>query len=125
MNNTIIILLIKLKNASALNRNFIVTPQNTFVVSILKLMYKTGLIQGYTIADTKIKIFLRNIFNQSLTKNLKIISTPTMKTYVTYQELCKIKDNNNTVFFFSTNKGLLTLTECKKYRTGGTLLFLC
>lgn len=124
MNITLIKILIKIKNASFLNKHNVRIHKSTFGLCVIKSLYKVGLIQNYILKNKNIIIFLRSIYSITLTKNLKIISTPTFKAFLSYKSLCKFK-NTHSVLFFSTTRGLLTLLECKKYKTGGTLLFLC
>lgn len=126
MNTTSIKFLLKLKNASLIFQEKVEIEYNMFNLSILKVLYRTGCIQYYSINTTKtILIVLKKDFNKSLTQNLKIISTPTNKVVLDYKDISQLKRKNNTTMIFSTNNGLLTLTECKKQKLGGLLLFIC
>jgi small subunit ribosomal protein S8 len=126
MNIQIIRLLNNLKNSSLANKEFISMEYNTDCVGVLKILYREGFVLSYRInkSENKIFIFLRYSFNKPIFDNLKIISTPSKKTYLNYHEISKIPSRKN-VFFFSTNKGMLTDLECKRYKIGGTLFFIC
>jgi len=56
--------------------------------------------------------------------NLKIVSSSSYKKIVSLKNICKLVTKNK-YFLFSTNKGLLSMTECKRYHVGGVLLFSC
>jgi len=128
MNIYTIKFLIKLKNATFARKEKIVIPFNRLSLELVKCLYKEGFIQSFNITTStnqqKITVFLRFFYNKGLLKDLKIISTPSFTSYLTLQDIYKLT-NKKTVMFFSTNKGILTNLECKKYQLGGSLLFLC
>ena len=97
---------------------------NFVSIEILRAMYKNGLVQSFNVKDFFFIIKLRYVYLFSVLNNLKIISKPSIKKYLKYSDLVKLKDNKN-LYFFSTAKGILTLSECKKVGLGGTLLFIC
>lgn len=125
MNLTVIRNLIKLKNASLHNQDQINITFNKYTLELIKILYKNGFIKSYKIIkQLEISIILNQLYGISPTSTLKIISTPTKKLYVTYKNICKIK-NIKTLFCFSTTKGLMTIDSCKHHRIGGVLLFIC
>jgi ribosomal protein S8 len=126
MNSTIIKFLVSLKNASWTSANKLVLNYDNFSLTILQVLYSSGLIQSYTIlCKNKVTIFLRKSFNKTLTQNLKLVSTPTQKISLDYKKIALIRKNTNSILFFSTDRGLLTVSECKKQKVGGVLLFTC
>jgi|TARA_B110000879_G_C11153800_1_gene505890 small subunit ribosomal protein S8 len=130
MNINLIKLLSKLKNASLSKQECISTPYNKLYLKVVKLLYKEGFIQSFFVKktvsrlNTKFNIFitLRYVNNKSLFQNLNIISTPSRVNYLNIKDLSKIS-NKKIVLFLSTNRGLLTGLESKKYNIGGKLLF--
>ena len=125
MNLTVIRNLIKLKNASLQNQNQITITFNKYTLELIKILYKNGFIKSYTILkQLQISITLNQLYRTSPTSTLRIISTPTQKLYITYRDICKIK-NIKTLFCFSTTKGLMTIDDCKRHHIGGVLLFIC
>ena len=130
MNINLIKLLSKLKNASLSKHECISTPYNKLYLKVVKLLYKEGFIQSFFVKktvsrlNTKFNIFitLRYVNNKSLFQNLNIISTPSRVNYLNIKDLSKIS-NKKIVLFLSTNRGLLTGLESKKYNIGGKLLF--
>jgi ribosomal protein S8 len=126
MNSTIIKFLVSLKNDSWTSTDKLTLNYDCFSLSILKVLYTSGLIQGYTVlCKNKVVVFLRKSFNKTLTQNIKLVSTPTYKMSVDYKKIALIRKNTNSILFFSTDRGLLTSSECKKYKICGVLLFTC
>jgi len=126
MNSTTIKFLINIKNASLATNEKFISKYDVFSLSVLKSLYNSGLIQGYTIlSKNKVIIYLRKVFNKCLTRELKLVSTPTYKLSLDYKSICSIRKNTNSTMFFSTDRGLFTSTECKKHKIGEVLLFTC
>jgi len=97
-------------------------------LQIAKTLYKEGLIQSFKIeifSNIKfLQINLRYLYEKSVFDSLKFLSTPSRKIYLSIYNLSKIK-NNKKLMLFSTTKGILNLTDCKKKKIGGKLLFIC
>ena len=93
---------------------------------IIILLYKEGFIQSYKYnqSNNSFKIYFRYCLQQNLLNNLKVISVPSKKKYLTFEDICKISNPFDT-YFFSTDKGLKTNLECKKLYLGGKLYFSC
>jgi len=126
MNYTTIKFLINIKNASLGTNETLIVSYDSFSLSILKILYNSGLIQGYSALDSnKVIIYLRKVFNKTLTRELKLISTPKTKVSLDYKAIIKLKKSTNSLMFFSTDQGLFTINECKKNKIGGVLLFIC
>jgi ribosomal protein S8 len=105
---------------------------NSFSFILLKLLYKEGYIQSYQpfLKNTNctykksVLIFIRYNFNKSVFKKLKLISTNCNPKYVKFTTINRMFFKKDT-FIFLTSQGLLTGLECKTYKLGGTLLFIC
>jgi ribosomal protein S8 len=126
MNKNTIDILLKLKNASLIRKEFCFIENTKFNQKIISLLYKEGYIQSFNL-DTflnKIKITLRYSYNKDFFTNFKIISTSGTLKYFTFKELCKINVKRNNLFL-STNKGLLTGSSCKQNKIGGKICFIC
>ena len=132
MNTTLINLIIKLKNAALSQKEFVIVDYNIFIIELLKLLYKEGFIQSFSIKlnqkqyqkKYEIFIFLRYVYNRPTLTNIKIFSTPSYNHFLKLKSIAKLSTKKK-LFIFSTNKGLLSGLECKKYKLGGTLLFIC
>lgn len=126
MNSTQIKFLIQLKNAYSIKNQTVLVEKNQTIEKLIPLLYSEGLIQSYSFLkkENLIIIFLRYFVAIPAFKNLKIFSTPSKKVVLQYKDICKINDKQK-IFFVSTNKGILGLSECKKNHIGGLLLFAC
>lgn len=128
MNNQIIKFLSLLKNSSLSKKKLVTVNYNNLIIKCIEALYKEGLILSYFVQKekdnslTKIQIKLRNVDDIVLTSKIKIVSKPTNIKYLQYHQLCRITLKEKTGFF-STNKGILTLDECKKNRLGGVFSF--
>ena len=129
MNNNIIRFLIELKNASLSRKETITVEYSRLSNNLVKTLYREGFIQSFQILGEKentrkIVVTLRYYFNKPVFNNLKLFSKPSHLRYMKFSDICNISDKKY-VCFFSTNRGILTILECKKNKTGGKLLFVC
>ena len=129
MNNNIIRFLVELKNASLSRKETITVEYNQLSNNLVKALYREGFIQSFKILGekentTQIVVTLRYYFNKPVFNNLKLFSKPSHLIYMKFSDICNISDKKY-VCFFSTNKGILTILECKKNKIGGKLLFVC
>ncbi len=128
MNNQIIKFLSLLKNSALSKKKSVIVNYNNLIIKCVESLYKEGLILSYSILKgenqkaNKIEIKLRNVNDYILTSKIQIVSKPTNIKYLQYHQLCRITLKEKTGFF-STNKGILTLDECKKNRLGGVFSF--
>ncbi len=132
MNLNTVILLSQLKNASLNKKECITVEVNHFTISILESLYNEGLILSYLIVKKKnfnnntvnAILNIRYLYNQPVFENLKIMSSPSFTRIVSIKNICRLNPKKHT-FFFSTDKGILTLQQCKQQNVGGVLLFIC
>jgi small subunit ribosomal protein S8 len=128
MNNQIIKFLSLLKNSSLSKKMVVTVEYNSLIIKCVEILYNEGLLLSYSIqqpkdnGSVKIKIKLRNVDDVVLTSKIKIVSKPTNIKYLQYHQLCSVVLKEKTGFL-STNKGILTLDECKKQRLGGVFSF--
>lgn len=129
MKITLINLLLLVKNASDLKKEKVVCSYNRSFMVLLKCLYKEGFISYFKVVfnetnKMKIVIGLQHSHGKVLSiSTLKFLSVPSHLVYLTYKELCKVSDKKITLFL-STHLGILTQTQCKKHRVGGSPLFL-
>jgi len=122
-------LLVYLKNASKIKQTTTTVNFNKSNIFILTLLYKEGLIQSFSLQQDKKKLIkilvtLRYCEGKNVLTSLKLISKPSLSRYFTYSELCFIS-NKFTFGALSTDKYVLSLADCKKFRVGGQFLFVC
>ena len=124
MNVTISDFLSSLKNASLIQKKFLIVHFNKNFLPILKILYKEGFILTYSKINTNIIIKFRYYYGISYLKKIKIVSTASKPVYLNQLEIVKLMEKNK-LLVFSTSKGFLTSLECKKLKIGGKLVFLC
>ena len=110
-----------IKNAQLAKRDFIFQEKKHTCESFLKILWNEGFILGYKTDITnnrKLKIFLKYQRNKPAINSLKTISKPGRRIYYSIKQIWKI-DSNKSFIIFSTNKGLKTITDCKKLGIGG------
>ena len=122
---TLIKCLIKIKNASNLNKEVVYLNFNIKYLKILKILYREGFIQGFKLdlQNYQTIVYLRFFQNKRVIDRLKFLSIPSREHFISYKDLSMI-NNKKTFILLSTNKGLRSLYECKKQKLGGKLLFL-
>jgi ribosomal protein S8 len=120
----------KLKNASASKKlavNFVYTKK---INDIVKVLYELGLIQSYKLSRKftdqafslpNLTLFLKD---KPILRNLKIISKPSNIRNFSVVDILRFQTSLTTTMIFSTNKGVLSHSDCIKLRVGGTLLFI-
>nr|YP_010047258.1 ribosomal protein S8 [Eucampia zodiacus]QPJ79924.1 ribosomal protein S8 [Eucampia zodiacus] len=110
-----------IQNGQMANKVFILQRQTKICSSFLNILWNEGYILGYKIDSLdkkKFKIFLKYKNNKPVITALKSFSTPGNRIYLNTKQLWKISSIEG-LLIISTNKGLLTLSECKKKKVGG------
>lgn len=123
MNFAQINLLIHLKNAALVGKEFVIMHYNYSCLKLLSFLYQEGLIQSFSIKDNNFIINLRFFGGINRLTNLKLLYKKSYANSFTYKMICKIKNDRNSIIF-STDKGLLNLINCKVKRVGGKILFV-
>ena len=95
--------------------------------SLLKILWNEGYINGYQISksnNTKLQIFLKyNNKGDPVINSLKFLSKPSKRIYYSSKQLWKISSSKSFIII-STNKGLMTIEQCKKINEGGEPLII-
>jgi len=99
--------------------------RSKFIIKVLDLLLKEGFIFSYSILNDKnLVVYLKYFSNgSSIINDIKLISKPSIKHYVTVKDLWVLNRNYSRVFVISTTKGLLTSKEALNNNVGGKLLF--
>jgi small subunit ribosomal protein S8 len=110
-----------IKKGQLAKRNFIINKRKKICECFLQILWNEGFILGYKI-DThnteNIKIFLKYKNETPVITSIKIISKPSRRLHYSIKQIWKI-DSSKYFIIFSTNKGLKSITECKKLKIGG------
>lgn len=109
-----------IKNGLLAKRSYVHQQKKRLCESVLNILWNEGFIVGYKIEKKdSLKIFLKYVENgKPSINNIKVISKPGRRIHYSLKQIWKI-DSNKTLIIFSTNKGLKTISECKKLRLGG------
>jgi len=97
-------------------------------IKILKILYKEGYIRGYVsryntlTKKNESQILLKyNLRGEPIIKNLKKISTPGRRIYISIKTLWQPQSTTG-LYIISTTKGYLTDVEARRLNVGGELL---
>jgi small subunit ribosomal protein S8 len=107
-----------IQNGQLANKLFILQKKTKLCSLILNILWDEGYILGYKIENKHFKVFLRYKNNNPVISSLKSISKPGNRIYYTCKQIWKINSSKGLIIL-STNKGLLTLMDCKKKKVGG------
>ena len=116
-----------IKNGQMAKKNVIISPKKNSCESFLKILWDEGFISGYRVSfhnENSLEIFLKYTKNgKSTIKTLNFLSKSSQKVYYSSKQIWKL-DSSKMFIVFSTNHGLKSLSECKKYGIGGELLLI-
>ncbi len=125
MENSIIDLVIRIKNGYMARKPTIVSPYSKYKEAILKKLMKYKFIEGYVVEGDIKKSMTINLSyeegNPAIT-DVKIYSKPGMRLYISYKNLKPVLSGFG-YSILSTSSGIMTDREAKKTKIGGELLF--
>lgn len=109
-----------IKNGQLSRRRVLLQKRKKICEDFLKILWLEGFILGYSVDLNKnyLKILLKYKNNKPCINSLKFISTPGRRVYYSTTQIWKI-DSNKSFIIFSTNQGLKSIAECKKFKIGG------
>ena len=110
-----------IKNGQLSKRTIIIQKRKKICEAFLKILWNEKFISGYVIDKNnpkKLKIFLKYYNKRPVINSLKVISKPSRRISYSIKKIWKI-ESSKSLIIFSTNKGLKSLTECKKLNLGG------
>jgi len=125
MPNSIIDLIIRIKNGYLAKKDSIESPYSIFREQVLSKINALGFIKDYEIKGEKIKKIIVNlIYKEGVAglTDIKILSKPGRRWYVGAKDIKPVMSNFG-YSILSTSKGILSNIEAKKQKIGGELLF--
>lgn len=125
MGNSVIDLIIRIKNGYMSKKEKIFSPHSSIREEILKKMIKLKFIKDYKKEGEKVKKIIIDLRYEGVVPavtDVKIYSRPGRRHYVSYRDLKPVL-NGYGYSFLTTSKGILTDKEAKKEKLGGELLF--
>ena len=111
-----------LKNHSITKKPVLKQIKTNQILKIVKLLTNEGFIQGYELNDgnNTISILLKYNNGKSVINQIKIISKPSKRQYVSNKWSFETKERG--LFILSTPKGILTKTQAQQLNVGGELI---
>jgi len=125
MNDPVIDLIIRIKNASMVRNETVEIDHSSYKEEVLKKLKSMKYIDGYeVVGDVKktILITLRYKDGVPALTDLKIHSKPGERVYTSYTKIKSVLGGMGSLVV-STPKGILTGKEAKNAKVGGELLF--
>jgi len=109
-----------IQNGQMSKKKFILQKRKKICELFLNILWDEGFISGYTIneSEDQLKIFLKYTKNIPAIKKIKCVSKPGLRIRYSVKQLWKIQ-SNKTFLVLSTDRGLKTLSQCKKLNIGG------
>lgn len=118
--------LTRIRNAGKAGHKTVTAPASKLKVAMCKILKEQGYIADYAIVEDKvqnqIKVTLKYYNREPAIRELKRVSKPGRRIYVSVDNLPRIK-NGLGIAIISTSKGVLTDKEAKKFNVGGE--FIC
>ena len=114
-------MLANIQNGQLVHKSFILQKKTKFCESLLNILWDEGYISGYKVFTKKkntLKIYLKYNKNLPVISSLNSLTKPGKRIYYSLNQLWKINSTKG-LLIISTNKGLLTLSDCKKFKVGG------
>jgi ribosomal protein S8 len=110
-----------IKNAQLSKKKIIFQKKNFICIEILNLLWDEGFILGYKTCKSNsgiLKIFLKYTNKIPTINSLIMLTKPGSRFYYSSKQIWKLNLTKGLVIL-STNKGFLTLEDCKKGKIGG------
>lgn len=127
MENSVVDLIIRIKNGYLAGKEQISCNYSKFKEAVLKKLKELKYIKDYKVEEKEknkknITVDLLYIEKTPVLTDVKIFSKPGRRYYVSYKELKPVMNGYGSSII-STSKGILTDKEAIKYKIGGELLF--
>nr|YP_009178811.1 ribosomal protein S8 [Peronospora tabacina]ALJ78449.1 ribosomal protein S8 [Peronospora tabacina]ALJ78496.1 ribosomal protein S8 [Peronospora tabacina] len=110
----------KIKNGYLAKKSKIVQQKSKKSINILNILVKEGFIKSYKInSKNQLNIYLKYRKNKAVIIEIKRLSKPGKRLYITNKDLYK---NKKGFYIISTSIGILTDLQAKKLNVGGELI---
>nr|YP_010117930.1 ribosomal protein S8 [Phytophthora cocois]QPN53902.1 ribosomal protein S8 [Phytophthora cocois]QTV76681.1 ribosomal protein S8 [Phytophthora cocois] len=110
----------KIKNGYLAKKSKIVQQKSKQSINILNILVKEGFIKSYKInSKNQLNIYLKYRKNKAVITEIKRLSKPGKRLYITNKDLYKKKTG---FYIISTSMGILTDLQAKKLNVGGELI---
>jgi small subunit ribosomal protein S8 len=126
MKNHLFNMIASINNGQLVKKAYILQRRKKICESVLNILWDEGYISGYKISKTNpniLKIFLKYKNGKPAVNLMKALSKPSLRVYYSLKQLWKL-DSSEGLLVVSTNKGLMSVNDCKKHKLGGEPLFI-
>ncbi len=114
----------RINNAQARGKATVIVPSSTKKINLISLLKDKGYVDSFNISESskpEIEIKLKYFEGAPVIKELKRISKPGLRQYISSKEIFEINGGLG-IAVISTNKGLMTDQEAKEAGLGGELI---
>ena len=114
----------RINNAQARGKATVIVPSSLKKINLISLLKDKGYVDSFNISDSskpEIEIKLKYFQGAPVIKELKRISKPGLRQYISSKEIFEINGGLG-IAVISTNKGLMTDQEAKEAGLGGELI---
>lgn len=121
MKNHFANMIANIKNGQQSKKAYVITTRKKTCEYVLNILWDEGFIFGYKISSTNpnmLKVYLKYNNENPAINNIKLLTKPSLKIYYSLKQLWKLNSSEG-LLIISTNKGFMSLNDCKKYRLGG------
>lgn len=119
-------MLTRIRNANAVSKMYTDVPYSKFKEEILKVLKEEKYIKDYEVIEENkrkiLRVHLLYFGKRKAINEIKKISTPGRRIYVSKDEIPVVK-NNYGIAVLTTSKGVMSSKKAKEIGIGGELLF--
>jgi len=112
--------LIKLKNAARAGKKRVTVKEIKLIKEVAKVLVKVGVLNGVKKQKGLLEMNLAYLKKEPVLLDLKIISKPGLRVYMTVDELSNYRKPS--ILIVSTPEGILTNHEAIKRNVGGEVI---
>ncbi len=127
MSDPIADMLTRIRNANTAKHNTVDVPSSKEKAAIADILTKEGYVKGFETLEDGVKKTLRITLKYGKDKNEKVItgikriSKPGLRVYASCEEMPRVLGGLG-IAIVSTNKGIITDKEARKFGVGGEVL---
>ncbi len=128
MTDPIADMLTRIRNACGSKHRRVDLPASRVKVEIARILKENNYVQDYRLVENEaghklLRVILRYAGGQPVIRELKRVSTPGLRKYVSVAEIPRVR-NGLGMAIVSTSRGLMSDADARKSNTGGELLAL-
>jgi len=114
--------LIRIKNAARAKQREVEAPPSKFLLSVGQALKKVGVLEEVSQKDGVLVSRLAYHKKQPMLIDLKLVSSPGLRRYMSVDEIMGRKRRNASVLILSTPSGVMSSTEALKKNLGGEVI---